>query len=140
MTRPLVISACGCSGTEAPIVRGDDGLHCQQCGADEAALVRYHDALEFLREVSYQDLAAEMDRRTAIPDGSLSPQICPRCSTTEDEVVGEFSRSQGRFFCVHCSLILPASVYDRQREAFERNRWRARQSAYEMQQLVRSAR
>lgn len=140
MTVTLVIAGCACSGPDAPIVRGSDGtLVCLECGADEAALVRYADALLILREMPLRDLAAEVDRRTA-PDEGSSPQICPQCSTAEDEVIGEFSRNQGRFFCVHCSLILPASVYGQQLEAFQRNRWRARQSAFEMRELVRSAR
>lgn len=140
MTRPLVIAACACLGTEAPIIGGPDGLYCQECGADEAALIRYHDALEMLPQLPYRDLVAEMDRRTMIPDLGLSPQICPRCSTADAEVIGEFSLRQSRFVCSSCYLILPQGRYEHELEAFERQRWRARQSAIEMQQLVRSER
>lgn len=146
MSRPLVITGCECSGKEAPIERGDDGLTCRKCGADEAALIAYedgrawhHDALAILRAVSYQDLAAEFDRRTS-DDLGLSAQICPRCSSAATEVFGQFSRNQGRFVCNGCSLILPQGRYEHELERFEQQRWRARQSALEMKEFARAVR
>ena len=135
MSRPLVIAGCACSGLDAPIVRGSGGtLVCLECGADEAALIAYADALEMLPQLPLRDLVAEVDRRTT-PDFGLSSQLCPRCSTPDTEVYGETSRKHQCFTCRSCRLILPLSTYEIELERFGRQRWRAIHDLRELRAL-----
>ena len=66
MLPQTVITVCSCTGPDdaAPIVRGPDGLHCLECGADQAALVDYHDTIAAIRSLPLRELVAEIERRT----------------------------------------------------------------------------
>ena len=136
MSRPLIVKGCACSGTLALIMRGECGLFCGESGADERALLRYASGLEVLEQMPLRDLEAAFVRRTSYtPDLGLSSQICPRCSTTDVEAFGEFSRKEGRFWCRECQLILPLATYERELEEFERHRWRALRDLRELKAL-----
>ena len=92
-----------------------------------------------LEDFSLVDLVAEVETRTACaPDLGLSAQVCPRCSTAQTELCGEYSRVQRRFSCPACQLTLTESRYEVELDRFGRQRWRARRDATELVELART--
>lgn len=93
-----------------------------------------------LSQFPLEDLVAEVEARAACsPDLGLSQQICPRCSTTQSEVFGEYSRVERRFVCQACRLRLTESRYEIELDRFQSQRWRARRERRRLAELRREA-
>ena len=139
---PLVLSNCPSCGKTAAIGRGEDGrLHCADCGEGEQALVAHATGRMHISEVPLSELVAELERRTqSAPDLGLSEQVCPRCSSVTDEVLGSWSRKEQRFRCGGCGANLYGDRYERETEKYRRNLWKARGERLRIRKLLKAHR
>ena len=89
------------------------------------------------------DLLAELDKRAAAtrdqPPGT-SRQVCPRCSTVEEEVFGFWHRSTSRFHGGTCGIRLRGDGYERALKDFQTRRWRQRRDARAIRELLKETR
>ena len=88
------------------------------------------------------ELIAEFDRRfSRLCDTRprTCPQLCPRCSSTNEEVFGTWDRDTWRFEC-ECGLVRTGDRYERALEDFYASSWRAKREQAVIQSLLREAR